>query len=260
MTLSLCLEMLFRDRPFINRLAEAKRLGYGAVEFWDWRDKDIHGLATEAERLGLTIAAISGNRKHALLAPDARAGLLGEMEQVFEIASRLRCRHIMMLSDVLEPDGSAAPAPAISDDEKRSSVVEGLRALAGRIGNRDITLLIEPLNTVLDHRGCFLSSSDAGVAAVEQVGHPRVRLLYDVYHMSMMGEDARAEIEKKARWIGYLHAADMPGRHEPGTGTIPWRPIRDQLKKQEYPGFIGMEFSPLDADEAAARRTIETFS
>jgi len=259
MTLSLCLEMIFRDRPFIERLAEAARLGYRAVEFWDWRDKDVDGVAAEADRLGLAIAAISGNRKHALIAPGERARLLDEMEQVFAIAARLRCRNIMMLSDVLAPDGSAAAIPSASDDEKRNSVIEGLRALAERIGGRDLTLLLEPLNTVLDHRGCFLDSSDTAATVVEQVAHPRVRLLYDVYHMSMMGEDARAEIEKKARWIGYLHAADVPGRHEPGSGTIPWPAIRDQLKKQAYPGFIGMEFSPCGSDDEAARAAIGVF-
>lgn len=260
MNLSLCLEMVFRDRPFVDRLAEAARLGFRAVEFWDWRDKDIEAVGREAQRLGLTIAAISGNRKHSLLDPAVRPGLLAEMERVFEIAGRLRCRHIMMLSDVLQPDGSAAPAPPLSPEEREESIVQSLSALAKGIGGRDLTLLLEPLNTVLDHRGCFLDSSSAAVAVLERVGHPRVRLLYDAYHMSMMGEDAPAEIERKARWIGYLHAADVPGRHEPGSGTIGWEAIRGVLRRQSYQGFIGMEFSPLSSGDEAVRRCLEVFS
>src|SRR5258708_1807441 len=203
MNLSLCLEMVFTDRPFANRLAEAARLGYRAVEFWDWRDKDIDAIVREADRLGLTIAAISGNRQHSLVDPDARAGLMDEMDQVFRVARGLRGRHVMMLSDVLESDGSVAATPNLRQTDRLASIAQGLGALANRIGDEDLTLLLEPLNTVADHRGCFLDSSDAAADVVKRVGHARVRMLYDIYHMSMMGEDATVEIKKKARWIGY---------------------------------------------------------
>ena len=79
MKLSLCLEMLFTDRPFSERLAVASRLGYRAIEFWDFRDKELPALADAASRLGLTVAAMSGNRQHALIDPDARAELINEM-------------------------------------------------------------------------------------------------------------------------------------------------------------------------------------
>src|SRR5437879_1792822 len=125
MNLSLCLEMVFTDRPFEERLAEAARLGYRAVEFWDWRDRDIDAIGREAERLGLTIAAISGNRKHSLVDPDAHAGLMDEMEQVFRVARRLRCRHVMMLSDVLEPDGSVAATPNLQQTGRLESIAHG---------------------------------------------------------------------------------------------------------------------------------------
>jgi len=239
MNLSLCLEMVFPEIPFEDRLAEAARLGWRAVEFWDWRDKDIDRVASEAHRLGLSIAAISGNRRHSLIDPGARAGLIPEMRQVFDAAARLGCRNIMMLSDVLERDGSAAPSPDLPEEDKRRSIVDGLRVLAA-LGT-DMTLLLEPLNTVLDHRGCFLATSDAAVSVVAEVDHPRVRVLYDIYHMSMMGEDAALEIARKSAWIGYYHAADMPGRHEPGSGVIRWDAIQPALAN--YGGFIGLEFS-----------------
>ncbi|MGH9674145.1 MAG: TIM barrel protein, partial [Bryobacteraceae bacterium] len=156
MNLSLCLEMVFPEIPFEDRLAEAARLGWRAVEFWDWRDKDIDRVASEARRLGLRIAAISGNRRHSLIDPDARAGLIAEMRQVLDAAARLGCRNIMMLSDVLERDGSAAPPPDLPEEDKRRSIVDGLRVLAA-LGT-ETTLLLEPLNTVLDHRGCFLAT------------------------------------------------------------------------------------------------------
>src|SRR4030095_13754126 len=132
MKLSLCLEMLFTDRPFIERLTIASRLGYRAIEFLDWRDKDLTALADAAARVGLTVAAISGNRQHSLIEPDTGAGLIEEMDQVFAAAGQLKCSRIMMLSDVLSDDGSAAPTPLRPAEEKIESMVENLRALAGR--------------------------------------------------------------------------------------------------------------------------------
>ncbi len=259
--LSLCLEMLFRDWPFVDRMKAAARLGYRAIEFWDWRDKDIAAIERESERLGIRVAAISGNRKHSLIEPSHRDGLLSELDQVLEVAAQLRCRHIMLLADILNPDGSAAALPhARSTSEKQTTIREGLSALAQRAEGKDVMFLLEPLNTVLDHKGCFLDSSSAGVELVRAVNHPQVRMLYDVYHMSMMGEDAAAEVGLKIPWIGYFHAADVPGRHEPGSGALPWRSIRNALDRAGYRGFVGMEFSASGTEDAAVRRSLAVFS
>ena len=260
MKLSLCLEMLFTDRPFIERLAVASRLGYRAVEFWDWRDKDLPAVADAAAQHGLTIAAMSGNRRHGLIDPAAREGLFEEMEQVFDAAKQLNCRNIMMLSDVLNDDGSAAPSQALSAEEKTESVTENLRALAGRADAASVTLLLEPLNTALDHRGCFLNHSAPGVAIVRSVDSPRVKLLYDIYHMSMMNEDVLTEIDRNLELIGYFHVADLPGRHQPGTGKIDYQAVNALLRQAQYQGFIGMEFSALGPDEPAATAALEVFA
>ena len=259
MKLSLCLEMLFTDRPFIERLATASRIGYRAIEFWDWRDKDLPALADEAAHLGLTVAAMSGNRQHGLIDLDATAKLIEEMDQVFAAAEGVNCSRIMMLSDVLRDDGSAAPRPPRPAEEKIESMVENLRALAGRAETASVTLLLEPLNTALDHRGCFLNTSALGVEIVRRVNSPRVKLLYDIYHMSMMGEDVLTEIEKNLEWLGYLHVADLPGRHQPGTGNIDYTAVNTLLKQAKYEGFIGMEFSALGPDEQAAKAPLEIF-
>jgi hydroxypyruvate isomerase len=250
--------MLYPHLPFVERMMHAARLGYRAIEFWDWRDKDVDALSREAKKLGLTVAAMSGNRRHSLLEPVSLPALMAEMEEVFEVALRLRCRNIMMLTDVLNSDGSAATT--LTSADRRLSVCECLGALAKKAEGRGLTLLLEPLNTVLDHRGCFLDSSSAGVKIVESVNHPHVKLLYDIYHMTMMGEDVIAEIDSKLPWIGYFHAADVPGRHQPGSGTVPWQSIRNLLETRGYSGFFGMEFSPAGSDDAAIRKSIESLS
>jgi len=260
MKLSLCLEMLFTNIPFIERPAIASRLGYSAIEFWDWRDKDVRKLAAETERLGVTVAAMSGNRRHALIDSEARAGLIDEMDQVFAAARQLNCGRIMMLSDVLNDDGSAAKSQSQSGEEKTEAMIVNLRAIAHRAEAARVTLLLESLNTVHDHRGCFLNGSAQGVDILKRVDSPNARLLYDIYHMSMMGEDVLSEIDMNLEWIGYLHVADMPGRHQPGTGKIDYQAVNSLLGRAKYEGFIGMEFSPLGPDEQAVRTPLEIFS
>jgi hydroxypyruvate isomerase len=203
---------------------------------------------------------MSGNRRHSLIDPDERGGLLDEMSQVFGVAGRLQCRHVMMLTDVLTADGSAKHARPLSNEAKIASVVEGLRELADRAKDVGVMLLLEPLNTVLEHRGCFLDSSDVGIQIMRRVNHPNVRLLYDIYHMSMMGEDVLSQIEKYRDWIGYIHVADMPGRHEPGTGQIDYRAVAALLNRTGYAGFLGMEFSAFDTFERAAQAPLEVFA
>ena len=251
--------MLFTGRPFSERMLIAASLGYRAIEFWDWRDKDLELIARTAEREGLTIAAMSGNRKNTLIDPADRAALREEMNDVFDVARRLDCRNVMMLSDVLEADGSAAPKRNLTAEAKLESVVDGLRSLGPRAEASGVTLLLEPLNTVLDHRGCFLDSSAAGVEAVRRVASPRVKLLYDIYHMSMMGEDVVASIERNLEWIGYIHVADMPGRYQPGSGTIDFSAINHLLNRVSYSGFVGLEYSALGPEEPAARAPLEVF-
>jgi hydroxypyruvate isomerase len=259
MKLSLCLETVFTDRPFVERMQEASALGYSAIEFWDWRTKELTAIEESAAQLNLTIAAMSGNRQHTLIDPDARSNLMAEMEQAFAAAQQLRCRHLMMLSDVLAADGSAATPPPLSKQEKFESVVGGLQALVPQASDAGVVLLLEPLNSVLDHRGTFLDHSLMGFEIIRQVGSPKVKLLYDIYHMSMMGEDVVAEMENNLECIGYLHVADSPGRHQPGTGKIDYRGIADWLKRVRFDGFIGMEFFSQGPDHLAARAAKKAF-
>lgn len=259
MKLSLCLDMLFTDLPFVQRIKSASDCGYRAIEFWDWRDKPIEAVAEASRACGMSVAAMSGNRRHALIDPAARAGLLAEMREVLEVAGRLSCHNIMMLSDVLASDGSAAVTSTMRTDQKIESMLLGLRALAETAEAAGATLLLEPLNTRLDHQGCFLDSSNLAVEIVREVESPHVKILYDVYHMYMMGEDVPRQIEKNLDWIGYVHVADSPGRHQPGTGEINWTALAQLLHRLGYTGFVGMEFAPLGSSTEAVNALLELF-
>ena len=257
MTISLCLEMVYPGLPFADRMEAAARAGCRAVEFWDWKTKDQETLPRLARDLGLEISAFSGNRQWTLTNPADRAGLLDELRHAMDAARRWGCRHLMLLADRLLEDGSAAPLPpGLSEAGKLDSIAESLARAAEAARGSGVTLVLEPLNTKLDHPRYFLSSSVVGFELVRRVNAAEVRLLYDVYHLSMMGEDAAAALEAGFPWLGYVHAADMPGRHEPGSGTIDYSRVMATLRRLGYAGAIGLEFSPSGDSDAAVRSAL----
>jgi len=113
-----------------------------------------------------------------------------------------------------------------------------------------LMIYLEPLNTRIDHPIMFMDTAMEGLDIVEEVNSPAVRLLYDVYHSTVMGEDWR-EVLKRGHLIGYVQVADTNGRHEPGTGDINWQPIMSTLREQGYQGAIGLEYFPTQGDHSS---------
>jgi hydroxypyruvate isomerase len=161
----------------------------------------------------------------------------------------------MLLTQEELPDGSARPAaPHLAWAEQRANVVRGLSALAPLAEQEEITLLLEPLNTRVDHPGYFLDSAREGFAIVEEVGSPHVRLLYDIYHMEVMERDSTRTLLRHIPLVGHIHIADVPGRHEPGTGGLDFLQILREVAEAGYARAVGFEFSPRGgSDEALAR-------
>ena len=133
--------------------------------------------------------------------------------------------------------------------------ISRLLILADRYG---VSLLIEPLNDLEDHPHYLLNSSRMSFDIIRQFHHPRLRVLYDIYHMSVMGEDVCKDIEENLDAIGYFHLADLPGRTEPGIGHIPYEKILRLLKSLGYSGTLGCEFFPSTGrHDVVVRRTQE---
>lgn len=127
---------------------------------------------------------------------------------------------------------------------QRDALTEALRRAAPVASRHGIRLLLEPLNTRVDHPGYFLDSTTEAMEVVRDVDHPAVRLLYDVYHSIVMGEEPRSVLEGSGDLVGHVHIADVPGRHEPGTGTIDWPQQLAALRSAGYSGWLGLEYLP----------------
>ena len=120
-----------------------------------------------------------------------------------------------------------------------------------------VTLNLEPLNVVTDHPGNFLTRTQTAAELVRLIGSSRVRVLYDVYHMQLNEGCLCETIARYGDTFGHIHVADVPGRHEPGTGEIAYGRVYAALEAAGYDGLLGYELFPA-ADTASAVRAIMT--
>jgi hydroxypyruvate isomerase len=257
MRFSICVEMIYPDLDFAARAARVRTKGFSAVEFWAWTDKDLDVFQHLAGE-GLRIATFSGQRKGSLINPQDWEVYRAEVNAAIPVAKRLGCDRLMLLTQELLPGGYGRPAPPhLSRAEQRANVVRGLKALAPIAEHQGITLLLEPLNIRVDHPGYFLDSGREGFAIVEEVGSPRVRLLYDIYHLEVMQRNSTDGLLAHLPLVGHIHIADVPGRHEPGTGELDFFKILRAVGERGYTGAVGFEFSPSAGSGEALDRILE---
>ncbi|HEY3249107.1 MAG TPA: TIM barrel protein [bacterium] len=243
-----CLDSLFpdtSDRVALHTLAD---LGVRQYEIWDWREHDVAALRYARAELGLQLAAFSGTTfAEPLLTPEAHASMLTHLRRSLDLAESLGTT--MLVTHV----GYAVPGRSHAD--QRQAAADGLRAAGSLAGSAGVTLLVEPLNSTIDHPGYFLDSLPAARTLIADVGQPSVRLLLDVYHMWLMHPDLVVQLPDIAVETGHLHVADAPGRHEPGTGAIPWPEVMAGMADGGYRGMIGLEYWPLSAPADALAQT-----
>jgi len=234
--LSVCIEVIFADRPFEERIGCVAQAGLGAFEFWDWPGKDIERINERRQRHNLEVAAFVMEPRGRLVDADARAELRQGVSRSIATAQILGCRNLIVLV--------GRESSALSRREQHDNVIRGLKQVAPLAEEAGVTLLIEPLNVVVDHAGFYLSSSQEAFQMVEEVGSPNVKVLFDIYHQQVSEGNLIANITGHLDGIGYLHAADVPGRHEPGTGEINYANVMRQVSAAGYNGYVGLEYRP----------------
>jgi hydroxypyruvate isomerase len=243
--------MIFTEFPFIERFAKAKEAGFDYVEFWCWEDKDIDAIRKALDKSGIKIAVFQGNTVGRMVDINDKEKYVQGVKRSVETAKKLGAERLFLMSDILKEDRSVLEADRpISEDEKRQSTIAILRELIPVAEESGITFVIEPLNTLVDHKGYSLRSSEAGASIIREIGHKHIRLLYDAYHMQIMEGNIIANIRDKYDTFGHFHIADVPGRFEPGTGEMNYRNILKALMDTGYDGIVGFEFEPKNGGSA----------
>ena len=236
------LTMLFGELDFLDRFEAAARAGFRGVEFlfpyqYDARDLKArlrdHGLVQVLHNLPAGNWA-AGERGNACL-PDRVEEFRTGVDRAIEYAQALGCERVNCLAGILPPGVSATSA--------RETFVENLKYAAPRMKTAGISLLIEPINT-RDVPGFFLSGTAQAIEIIDAVGSDNLSLQYDIYLMQIMEGDVAPAIERLLPCISHMQLADVPGRHEPGTGEIDFPALLSTIDRLGYAGWIGCEYVP----------------
>jgi hydroxypyruvate isomerase len=234
--LSVCIEMIFIDRPFGERIDCVAESGLGAFEFWDWPAKDINLLNERRQLNDLEVAAFIMEPRGRLVHADTSVELREGVSRSIAIAEILECQNLIVLV--------GRESSGLSRQEQHNNIVRGLKQVAPLAEDAGVTLLIEPLNVSVDHAGFYLSSSQEAFHIVEEVDSPNVKVLFDIYHQQVSEGNLIANMIEHLDLIGYLHVADVPGRHEPGTGEINYANVLRRISEAGYNGYVGLEYRP----------------
>lgn len=238
MMLSACIEWLFQvEHPdFCDRIRAAKAAGLGGVEFHMWRNKPLDEIERTLAETGLALTSLLVEPRVQLVDPGARDAVLTAVRESLPIAQRLKSPALVLASGPIVP-GATRPA-------QHAAMVAVLRAAAPLAEDAGITLLLEPVNTMVDHPGVYLDRTPEGLDVIEEVGSPHIRLLYDMYHSTAMGESPEQVLGPRMQLVGHVQIADSPGRHEPGSGAIDWPHYLGVLRAKGYMGALGLEYRP----------------
>lgn len=246
--LSGCIEALFRDLPYPDRIKAVAELGIPAYEFWRFADKDLDALAAAADSAELTCAGIVCDTGGPLVDAASRENVASAVTASIEAANRVNC-NTMIVTVGQELEG-------VSREDQKRSIVEGLKIAAPLVEKAGITLVVEPLNVLVNHQGYYLATTAEAVEIVNAVGSPNVKLLYDVYHQQITEGNLIDTITANIEKIGHFHMADVPGRHEPGTGEINYEQVFRAISETSYSGYIGIELWPIAPEKEALADTV----
>jgi hydroxypyruvate isomerase len=241
--ISVMLWTVFRDLPFELRLARVAEAGYRNVElvgeYDKWSDADFDRANAKRKELGITFDCTAG-LKHGVSNPNDRQALLGELRHALTIMERIDCPSMILLS--------GNRLPEMPREAQHQSCIDALRAGSAlvdgkKINGEPVRLLLETIDPQ-ENPKYYLTSIAEALEIVEAVNHPQVKLLYDFYHEQIANGNLIAKLDRCMPHLGLVHIADVPGRHEPGTGEINYQNIFRRLAELNYTGIAAMEFLP----------------
>jgi hydroxypyruvate isomerase len=225
--------------PFDKALEQIAAMGFPAFERLGWEGLDLEAVRKKADELGLEYSCIVGAGRIApggLVNPEDHDKVIEQFKKAVEAAHKLNVKRLVALSGNERND--------VSRDQQKQYIIEGLKKLAPIAEAEKVTLVLEPLNVLVDHRGYFLSRSDEAAEILKAVNSPNVKMLFDIYHQQITEGNLIRNIKRNIDLIGHFHVADNPGRHEPGTGEINYRNVFKAIYETGYRELVALEFSP----------------
>lgn len=254
--LSVCAETVFPKLPLAERAKAIARAGF-LVEFWSWQDRGLEAIAAEAS---IRISAFPGYMGGSMVHPAGVATFLEGVRRSLAFAGKVRCRELFLSTGEISHEGKVVHPIAAHAATRWITAYKVLSQVAELAEKYGVVYYLEPLNTKVDHAGYPLRYVEDVVRLLDEVGSQRVKLLLDIYHVQVEEGNVTQVIRDYEKIIGYVHVADVPGRHEPGTGEINYPHVAQTLRDVGYEGTVGLEAFPEGDDYLAMTRFREVFA
>lgn len=235
MKLSVCIDALYNGKDFAESVREVQAIGYDTIEFWMWWEKDLDAVSKVIRETGVSVSCFC-TKFISLVDSSKRSEYIRGLEESIAAAKLLGCSKLISLVGQ-EIEG-------VAREQQRQSIIDGLKECVPMLEREGITLLVEPLNRLVDHKGYFLNSSAEAFGIVREIGSENVKVLYDIYHQQVTEGHLIAAIKENVEHIGYFHAAGNPGRHELSLGELNYKEIFAAIHETAYDGCIGLEYFP----------------
>ena len=234
---SVCIDAVLGKHSVDEALSIVKQAGIPAFEFWCWWEKDLEQIRELKTKHDLKLAACC-TKFVSLVDPATRDDYLKGLEESIAAAQSLDCPTLIsQVGDAL---------PGTDRKSQHDCLVEGLRQATRLLDGSGITLVIEPLNELVDHAGYYLIRSDEAFQIIEEVNHPSIKVVFDIYHQQISEGHLIHNLTNNIQHIAHFHAAGNPGRHELTRGEIHYPSIFTAIHETDYQGYVGLEYWPVD--------------
>ncbi len=238
------------EGSFRSRGDRIEQIAYAADQgFTAWEDNEAAGrqvadqvaMARALQQRGMTMGVfVASMPKWADFRPvlggnddGDRAGFLADIRASIEVAKRLNAKWMTVVPGFLDR--------RLPGEIQTGRIIDTMRRAADIVAPHGLVMVMEPLNTLVNHPGVFLQTVPQGFAVARGVNSPVVKVLADLYHEQIQAGHLIRTMESCWDEIDYIQFGDNPGRNEPGTGEINYRNIVRWLRAKQFAGVIGME-------------------
>jgi len=222
---------------FEQQLDLAAAAGYNAVEvgneYEKWTPEQWKRNLAKKQSLGLKVdSAVPG--RNALADHSKRTALHDDLIKAIPGAKELGCKQFIYTAYTRVPEQTP--------EQQRAAIVDTLKYAADVLEKDEIEIVLEPID-LLEHKQEAVTSVAEAFEITRAVGSPRIKVLYDFYHEQRQAGNLIEKLEKNIDQVGLVHIADVPGRHQPGTGEVNYDNIYRKLAALHYDRYICMEFA-----------------
>jgi hydroxypyruvate isomerase len=249
MKLCVAIPCFFGKWDFCEALRRAKALGFDAAESYNWKGLDFEKVKSTCEDADIKLLSLCTSDFRATV-PEVRSEYLSALRESCEAASKMGVKRLITQSG---PNTGAERAV------QHENLVATLKEASPILEHYGITLMLEPLNTFVNHPDTYLWSSAEGFDIIKEVDSPNVKLIFDIYHQQIMEGNIIPNVVNNLPYIEHLHSAGSDGRHELWLGESDYNYIFDAIDKAGYDGYCGLEYSPLLPAEESLLKAKEKY-